>query len=34
MTVGYGFEDFFTQPFTEFHHTLLMTAGAKMPAFA
>lgn len=23
VPVGYGLEDFFTQPFTEFHHALL-----------
>ena len=32
MPVRYGLEDLLTQPFAKFHHALLMTAGAKMPA--
>jgi len=27
-------QDFFTQPFPEFHHPLLVTGGAKMSSFA
>jgi len=32
--VGDGLKDFFTKPLPEFHHTLLMTGGAEVPAFA
>jgi hypothetical protein len=32
MAVGYGLEDFLTQPFAKFHHALLMTGGAEVPA--
>ena len=34
MTVRYGLEDFFTEPFPEFNHPLLMTGGTEMAAFA
>jgi len=32
IAVGYGLEDFLTQPFAKFHHALLMTRGAEVPA--
>ena len=34
MAVGNGLEDFLTEPFAKFHHTLLMAGGAEVPAFA
>lgn len=34
MTVRNCLEDFFTQPFPEFYHPLLVTGGAKMSSFA
>jgi hypothetical protein len=32
MPVRYGLEDFFTEPFPEFHHPFLMTRGAEVAA--
>ena len=32
MTVRYGLEHFFTEPFPEFHHPFLMTRGAEVAA--
>ena len=32
MSVRNGLQDFFTQQFPEFHHTLLVTGGAKFTA--
>jgi len=34
MAVRNPLQDFFTQPFPEFHHPLLVTGGAKMSSFA
>ena len=32
MTVRYGLEQFFTKPFPEFHHSLLMAGRAEVAA--
>ncbi len=34
MSARNGLQDFFTQPFPEFHNPLLVTGGAKMSSFA
>jgi hypothetical protein len=34
VAMGNGLENFLTEPFAKFHHTLLMAGGAEVPAFA
>ena len=33
MTVRYGLEDLFAEPFPEFHHPFLMTGGTEVATF-